>query len=78
MLSSNFTEIAIISAIVEGESSEIDDTTSAKYDEFGNTLKDISTTEYEDSCSLYDCESSHENEETITEGILLYEYIVRA
>lgn len=66
MLSSTFTEMAKVSA------SEID-----KYDEFGNTLKDASTTEYEDSCSLYDCESFEENDETNTEGtVYSVEFII--
>ena len=63
MLSSTFTEVTRISAVLEAESEE-----SVNYDEFGNTLKDASTTEYEDSCSLYECETIDELDQSSTEG----------
>lgn len=43
---------------------------SVNYDKFGNTLKDASSTEYEDSCSLDDCENI--DDPSITEGIKRY------
>lgn len=62
MLNSTFIDIPNVSSICENDKIGI------KYDKFGNTVQDLSGTEYEDSCAFYDdCES--ENEPTNTEGI---------
>lgn len=62
MLSSSFTDMAKISAGLETFEQSV------KYDEFGNTLKDASTSgDYEYSGSLYDGETI--GDPSITEGI---------
>ena len=64
MLSSNFIEKTKISSVLETSEQSVN------YDEFGNTLKDASSTEYEDSCSLEDCENI--DDPSVTEGIKRY------
>lgn len=68
MLSTSFPDTSKISAVLESFEQSVN------YDEFGNTLKDISTTEYECSCSFYDGETM--DNPSSTEGIIIFVLMV--